>query len=40
MENVVVYKMKTYFRALEIEKGNELLYIESMVQKLARSASK
>jgi len=35
MENVVVYKMRT-FRELEIERGSELLYIESVVQKFTR----
>jgi hypothetical protein len=40
MENVVVYKMRTYFREMEIERGSELLYIESVVQKFARSPSK
>jgi hypothetical protein len=40
MESVVVYKMRTYSRELEIEKGSELLYIESVVQKLTHSAFK
>jgi hypothetical protein len=39
MENVVVYKM-TCFRELVIERGSELLCIESVVQKLTHSASK
>jgi hypothetical protein len=38
MENVVVYE-RTYFGELEIERGSELLCIESVVQKFTRSPS-
>jgi hypothetical protein len=32
MESVIVYKMRTYFRELEIERSTGLLYIQNVVQ--------
>ena len=40
MENVTVYKMRTYFRELETERGSELGCIQSVVQKINTISSK
>lgn len=39
MENVFVYKMRTYFREVGTEKGSGLAYIQS-VQKFTSPSSK